>query len=83
MKINIETPPSPRFHCDEGDLFVDGDGDLNIVVAATHIKGVRDSDLVVCCVHKDAAWIRGLADADHLADLRRLSSGDSVTLTVE
>lgn len=83
MKIETKTSDRPRFSCDEGDMFLDEDGDLNIVVTATHIRGVRDSDLIVCCVHRDAAWIRGLADAEHLAGLRRLVTGDSVTLTVE
>ena len=83
MRINVQKTDSPLPRCAEGDLFLDEDGDLNIVVAATHLKGVRDEDLVLCCVHQDAAWIRGLADRDHLSGLRRLQPGETVTLTVE
>jgi hypothetical protein len=83
MMISVQKTKTPLPRCQEGDLFLDEDGDLNIVVAATHLRGIKDEDLVLCCVHRDAAWIRGLADQDHLAGLRRLSPGETVTLTVE
>lgn len=83
MKIRYDKPQNALPRCEEGDLFVDADGDLNIVCAATHIKGLREEDLLVLCVHGDAAWVRGKADADNLAGLRRLAPGEQVTLTVE
>ena len=83
MKISVQKSDERLPRCQEGDLFLDEDGDLNIVVAATHLKGVREEDLVVCCVHGEAAWIRGLADGEHLARMRRLDPGETVTLMVD
>lgn len=83
MKIEIDKAPALALAAKEGDLYVDEDGDVNIVVAATHIKGVNEENLVVCCLNGDAAWIRGLADQDRLAGLTRLASGDRITITID
>lgn len=84
MKIAIERSAARGVAtAEEGEIYVDEDGDLNLVVAATHIKGVDQENLVVCCLKGDAAWIRGLADADHLAGMTRLVAGDQIILTVE
>lgn len=64
-------------------MYIDGDGDINIVVAATNIENVSNEDLIICCVKEDVAWIRGLADGVSLEKMTRLLPGDTVTLVVE
>lgn len=83
MIVTIDRSALGYRQAEEGELFLDEDGDLNVVVAAAHLEGVRPDDLVVCCLKGDAAWIRGRADADNLAGMNRLVSGDRVTITAE
>jgi hypothetical protein len=83
MKIAIDTSISGQPRPEEGEIYIDEDGDVNIVIAAAHVEGLKDEDLVVCCLKGDAAWIRGGADAKNLAGMTRLTTGDRVTITVE
>ncbi len=83
MIVSIDRSATAWPQPEEGDLFLDEDGDLNLVVAAVHLEGVRPDDLVVCCLKGDAAWIRGRADRDTLAGMNRLAPGDRITLTAE
>ena len=83
MKIAVDRPASRRANAEEGEIYIDEDGDVNIVIAATHIAGLKEEDLVVCCLKDDAAWIRGGADPERLAGMTRLTKGDSVTMTIE
>jgi hypothetical protein len=83
MKIAVNMSATGRASAEEGEIYIDEDGDVNIVIAATHIAGLKEEDLVVCCLKGDAAWIRGEADPTHLAGMTRLTTGDSVTFTVE
>lgn len=83
MKFAIETSVVSHPQPEEGQIYIDEDGDVNIIIAATQIKGVREEDLVVCCLKGDAAWIRGGADAKSLAGMTRLTPGDRITITVE
>ena len=83
MKIAVDMSATARTRAEEGEIYIDEDGDVNIVIAATHLAGLKEEDLVVCCLKGDAAWIRGGADPKHLAGMRRLTTGDSVTFTVE
>lgn len=83
MKITIDRNDASGCRPEEADLYLDPDGDLNIVLAATHLSGLKEEDLVVCCLAGDAAWIRGRADADMLAGMTRLGTGDRITIQVE
>jgi hypothetical protein len=83
MKIAVDMSATARTRAEEGEIYIDEDGDVNIVIAATHLAGLKEEDLVVCCLKGDAAWIRGGADSKHLAGMRRLTTGESVTFTVE
>lgn len=83
MKIAIEKGSLSSVTADEGELFVDEDGDLNIVLAATHLNGIKEEDLVVCCLRSDAAWIRGAANHAELSRMTRLAPGDRITITIE
>ena len=83
MKISVDTPRNGHPTPQEGEIYIDEDGDVNIVVAAAHIEGLREEDLVICCLKGDAAWIRGGADPKRLAGMTRLTTGDRVTITIE
>jgi hypothetical protein len=83
MKIVVDMSATGRASAEEGEIYIDKDGDVNIVVAATHIAGLKQEDLVLCCLKGDAAWIRAEADPKHLAGMTRLTTGDSVTITLE
>lgn len=83
MRISIDTSSTGQVKPEEGEIYIDEDGDVNIVVAAAHVEGLNDEDLVICCLKRDAAWIRGGADPKHLAGMTRLTTGDRVTITVE
>ena len=83
MKIAINTATTGHTKAEEGEIYIDEDGDVNIVIAAAHIEGLKEEDLVVCCLKGDAAWIRGRADPKHLARMTRLTAGDRVTITIE
>lgn len=83
MKIAVDISATGRASAEEGEIYIDEDGHVNIVVAATHIAGLKQEDLVLCCLASDAAWIRGEADPKHLAGMTRLAPGDSVTITLE
>ncbi|TVR97818.1 MAG: hypothetical protein EA406_08860 [Rhodospirillales bacterium] len=83
MKITIDRTNATDRRPEEADLLLDPDGDLNIVMAATHVSGLREEDLVVCCLAGDAAWVRGRADAATLAGMTRLTTGDRIIITVE
>ena len=39
MKIAIDMSATGRASAEEGEIYIDEDGDVNIVVAATHIAG--------------------------------------------
>jgi hypothetical protein len=86
MKIAIDRTANGPAHPEEGDIYIDEDGDVNIVIAAAQIDDLRNlkkEDLLVCCLKGDSAWIRGKANIQHLAPMIRLTSGDTVTITVE
>lgn len=83
MRIAIETSATNQPHPEEGQIYIDEDGDVNIIIAAAQIEGVRKEDLVVCCLKGDAAWIRGGANANAVVGMTRLTTGDRVTITVE
>jgi hypothetical protein len=83
MKIAVDMSATGRASAEEGEIYIDEDGDVNIVVAATCIAGLKEEDLVVCCLKGDAAWIRGGANPKYLAGMTRLTAGDSVTIMVE
>lgn len=82
MQINVDRTPPRKERAAEGDIYVDSDGDVHIVLAAANLADIRDEELVVCCLRDDAAWVRGRASAVQLDAMTRLSAGDSVTLTV-
>ncbi len=83
MRVAIETSVIGRPKAEEGQIYIDDDGDVNIIVAASEIQGVQEEDLVICCLKGDAAWIRGGANAKTLARMTRLTAGDRVTITIE
>lgn len=83
MRISIDTSSTGQPTPEEGAIYIDEDGDVNIVIAAAHVEGLREEDLVVCCLKGDAAWIRGGAAPSQLAGMTRLTTGDRVTITVE
>jgi hypothetical protein len=83
MKVIVNGSRAGHPKIEEGDLFIDRDGDVNLVVAAGHLDGVRDEDLVVCCIRENMAWIRGPVGKVELSQMTRLASGDSVTLAVD
>jgi hypothetical protein len=83
MRIVVDRATAREREPREAEIYLDADGDLNIVVAAVNLEGVRDEDLVVCCIKDDAAWIRGLAPRLGVDKMTRLLPGDSVTLVIE
>ncbi len=83
MKVQVTAMRSTGSRVREGELYLDDDGDLNVVVAAANLEGVNDEDLVLVCIKDDAAWIRGPASRFDTCGMTRLVSGDAVTITVE